>query len=79
MNSQKFNFRLHQFSEGCADRPQSTPGSPGMHRSVPKGIMKALFRKGNVHTMPYLIVRHKVEDTSGGSRYSTTTTGPPGS
>jgi hypothetical protein len=33
-----------------------------MHRIVPKGIMKALFRKGNVHTMPYLIVRHKVED-----------------
>src|SRR5215208_511761 len=62
LNSQKFNFRLHQFSEGCADRPQSTPGSPGMHRIVPKGIMKALFRKGNVLTMPYLIVRHKVED-----------------
>jgi heme-degrading monooxygenase HmoA len=40
--------------------------SPGRHRVVPKVIMEAsgrpCFRKGNAHIMPYLLVRHKVED-----------------
>jgi hypothetical protein len=38
----------------------------GMLRVAPKGIMEAPGRsyleKGEVHPMPYLLVRHKVED-----------------
>jgi hypothetical protein len=39
--------------------------SLGRHGTVPEGIMVASerpFRKGDAHTMPYLLVRHKVED-----------------
>jgi hypothetical protein len=50
-----------------------------MHRIVPKGIMKALFRKGNVLTMPYLIVRHKVEDYERWKPVFDHDHGPPGS